>query len=204
MQSAPWRDASSAAASPIIPASQFPKQTIHPQPLLPLSRRSQIFPITAPTITLQSIAFFDQSGPNGILMYIVTHRPQIKIIRAIHQQGFVASRKQMYPHPVPRIVALGICSHKPLHSSDQPRFWRFHDDVKMIFHQSIRMDLPFCLLTRLAQRFEKSFSVLAILKDRLFSIPSAHHVIDRSVVFNPQLPRHPFSFLHSHPLGNEE
>ena len=85
----------------MIPASRFPKQTIHPKLWLPLSRRSQIFPQTAPTITLQLIAYFDQAGPNGISIHIVTHRPQIKIIRAIHQQGFVASRKQMSPHPGP-------------------------------------------------------------------------------------------------------
>ena len=92
---------------------------------------------------------------------------------------------------MPRIVALGICSQKPLHSSDQRRFWRFHDDVKMISHQAIPMDLPFCLITRMAQRFKKSFPVLDILEDRLSAIPTAHHVIDRSLVFDAQLPQDP-------------
>ena len=66
------------------------------------------------------------------------------------------------------------------------------------------MDLPFCLITHLAQRIKKIFSVLVILEDRLSAIPSAHPVIDRPLVFNPQLPRHLFAFLHSHPFGNEE
>jgi len=92
---------------------------------------------------------------------------------------------------VPEIVTLGICSKKPLHSSDQRRFWRFHDDVKMISHRAIRMNLPFCLLKHPPQRFKKSFSVVVIREDRLSAIPSAHHVIDRSLVFDAQLPQDP-------------
>jgi hypothetical protein len=59
----------------------------------------------------------------------------------------------------------------------------------MIFYQAIRMHLPSCLLASLPQRLQKPPPILVIQKNSRLPIPSAHQMINRHRVFQPQLPR---------------
>jgi hypothetical protein len=52
--------------------------------------------------------------------------------------------------------------------------------MKMVAHQAIRVDLPTCLRTRLAQRLEKEPPILIILTNVFPPVPAVQHVIDRS------------------------
>jgi hypothetical protein len=62
--------------------------------------------------------------------------------------------------------------------------------MEMIVHEAIRRHLPTGLLASFPERLEELPPVLIIQEDAFAPIPSAHHVVDRSRILHPQLPRH--------------
>ncbi len=79
---------------------------------------------------------------NRIKMNVITYLSQIFPSAPIHQKRLVTSAKEMPRKSVPSIEALGIGTEKPLHSGAQIAARRLHDQMKMIGHQAIRMNLP--------------------------------------------------------------
>ena len=92
--------------------------------------------------------------------------------------------------PVPAIESAGVNSQQPLHAFHQIGLGRFHDQMKVIGHQTQRMDLPPGAPTALAQGFDEPLPVLLILEDDLAPIPAAHQVIDRPLILHSHLARH--------------
>jgi len=60
-----------------------------------------------------------------------------------------------------------IVANHPRHHGDQIGLRRLDDQMKMVAHQAIRMDLPSRLPTGLAQSREKSLPVLVVLENIL-------------------------------------
>src|SRR5436190_10036533 len=62
--------------------------------------------------------------------------------------------------------------------------------MEVIVQEAIGMHLPTGLLTSFPESLEELPLVLIIHEDSFAPIPSAHHVIYRSRILHPQLPRH--------------
>ena len=91
------------------------------------------------------------ADPHRIQMHKIAHCFQIARAAPIHDQRLVTSAEQM-PEPfVPPVKPRRIRTQKPLHARHQVRPRRFHDQMKMIAHQTIGMHLPTGLPTRLAR-----------------------------------------------------
>jgi hypothetical protein len=91
---------------------------------------------------------------------------------------------------VPMVETVGIGAQEPAHSSHQIAIGRFNHQVEMIPHQTIAVNLEPGLLASLGQGLEKFMAIPVIQEDRIFAVPSAQDVIDRSGIFNSQWTRH--------------
>jgi hypothetical protein len=82
-------------------------------------------------------------GTHRIQMHIVADSPQICAAwAAVHQKRFVTAPKKMTPQTVTAIESLGVGAQEPLHACAQVAARRFHNQMKMIIHQTIGVNLP--------------------------------------------------------------
>src|SRR5579862_5526818 len=102
----------------------------------------------------------------------------------------MASAEQVTEEFVPSIEPGSVGAQKPFHAVHQVGLGSFDDQVKVIAHETIRMNLPIGFFARLLQRFEEEFSVVIIVENVLPVIPSVHDMIDCSFVLNSKLPGH--------------
>ena len=64
-------------------------------------------------------------------------------------QRLVASGEKVSAFLVPYVEAFGVNPQQPLHARHQVGLRRFHDQMKMIAHQAIGVNLPAGLAARL-------------------------------------------------------
>ena len=88
------------------------------------------------------------------------------------------------------IVSTGESSLKPLHPSNQIGFRSFHQEMIVITHDHITVNLPPCLFACFTQAFQQRSAFSGPSKDHLPPISPAHHVIKRAWEFDSNLPRH--------------
>ena len=74
------------------------------------------------------------------------------------------------------IESLRIDLQQPFHPENKVGLRCLNDQMKMIAHQAVGMQLPLRLLARLAQGGEKPLPILVILENILSAIPTIHHV----------------------------
>src|SRR6266478_6983888 len=95
------------------------KQTIHAQPCWPLTRRSKVTSVTAPTKTFQRRLRLNQFGSHRIEVDVVANRSQVTCAAAIDMQRLVTSRKNVAAKLVANVESLGIDPQQPFHTGDQ-------------------------------------------------------------------------------------
>ena len=79
---------------------------------------------------------------------------------------------------------------RDLHSEDKVRLRRLQHQMKVIAHETICVNLPFCFAAALTQGAQKFFPILVVSKNILALISAIHHVIHRPGILNAQRPRH--------------
>jgi hypothetical protein len=62
--------------------------------------------------------------------------------------------------------------------------------MKMIAHQTIRVNLPLCLAASLSQGTQKPLPVCLVPENVLTPVAAIHHVINRPLIFHSQFARH--------------
>jgi hypothetical protein len=117
-------------------------------------------------------------------MHIIAYRLQISAATPIHNQRLVPSAEQMPKQLVPPVKPSRVSPQKPLHTRHQIGLGRFHRQMKVVGHQTIRMHLPIRLLASLPQGLQKQHPVLVVLEYRFMPIPTIHHMINRPLVFH--------------------
>ena len=88
------------------------------------------------------------------------------------------------------IQAQGIAAQEPAHSGHEIGIRSFEHQMKMIPHQAIGMDLKAGFQACFCERFQKVLPVDVVMKDVFPTISPAHDVIDRSGIFDADLPWH--------------
>src|SRR6266513_4965016 len=98
---------------------------------------------TAPAITMHSFLVTEYPGSHRIQVHIIADSPQICAPwPAVHQKRLVTAAKQMPPQTVPAIESLRVGAQQPLHACAQVAARRFDNQMKMIVHQTIGVNLP--------------------------------------------------------------
>ena len=153
-------------------------------------RHRQIERETAPRIRQQPILGPQQAGPHRIQVDVITGRAQVTIAAAFDQLRLIPTAQDMAGEFVPVIEPEGVGALQPGHADDQIGLRRFQNQVIVVAHQAIRMDLPIGLLTCLRERLDEILPVHVIQIDRFPTVASAHHVVHGAGVFNAELSWH--------------
>lgn len=127
---------------------------------------------------------------NRIKMNVITYLSQIFPSAPIHQERLVTSAKQMPRKAVPPIEALRVGTQKPLHSGAQIASGRLHDQMKMISHQAIGMNLPTCPAAGAFQNLEKQLSIRIVSDNGFSPVAPAQHMIEGARILNSQWSSH--------------
>ena len=91
---------------------------------------------------------------------------------------------------VSAIESTGVGAQQPLHPGNQVGLGGLDHQVKVVGHQAERVHLPVGLGTALAQGFQETLPVSIVLEDGIPPIPTIHHMINGSFIFDSQLARH--------------
>ena len=67
---------------------------------------------------------------------------------------------------------------------------RLDDEVKMITHETIRMNLPVGFLADFSQCGEKLLVIEIIAEDRFTAVTTVHHMVDRAGILDAQRAGH--------------
>ena len=84
------------------------------------------------------------------------------------------------------IELLGVGTQEPLHACTQVAAGCFHDQMKMVAHQTEGMNLPSCASTCASQQIEEELSIRIVAHDCLTPITSAEHMIDSTRVLDSE------------------
>ena len=128
-------------------------------------------------------------------MKVRRNRQKVAATR-IHRNGLVSPLEQVTPFPVFGIESLGVRSLQPLHAYRQIGLRRLHQQMVVIPHQNIRVDIPSRPLANLPQRGKEKPPIPFRLENRLPPVPAIHHMVNRARILQPGFPRHA-SFSHS-------
>ena len=129
-------------------------------------------------------------------MNVVAHGSQISIPASVHDQGFVSATEEMTTHFVTVIEPGGTSAHEPAHPDDEVCVRRFNNEMKMIVHETIGMNLPVGLGTNLAESDQKTLPINVVAEDRLATVTSIEEVINGARVFYPQCAGHACFYRH--------
>jgi hypothetical protein len=90
----------------------------------------------------------------------------------------------------PAVEPGGVSPQQPLHAEAQVGPRCFNNQVKVVAHEAVSMDLPAGALADLAQCLEEELAVFVVVKNVVAMISPVHQVIDRIFVFDAQFARH--------------
>lgn len=78
----------------------------------------------------------------------------------------------------------GVDAEQPFHARDEIRLGRLDDEVKVIGHEDVGVDLPNGPAEDSGQGFDECPAVAIILEDGFTAIAAVEHVIERAGVFD--------------------
>jgi len=162
------------------------KQAISAQPNRSLSWRFAIVSIATPRVAMKGLAAIEHSGPDGIKMDVIAYAPQVFALTDIDQQSLVTAPEKMTRQAVTPVKLLGVGTQEPLHPCTQVAARCFHDQMKMVAHQTEGMNLPGCSTTSASQQLEKECSIFVVVDDGLPPIASTEQMIDGTRVLDSE------------------
>jgi len=130
-----------------------------------------------------------QPGSRRIQVNVITHDPSIGRVVLLHGYGLVTSRKHMSTLTMPRIEPRRVCALQPLHGGHQIALRRSEQQMVMVSHQHVAVNHRPASLTCLPKREKKYFPIIVTLKNRATFVTSAHHMVNRPLVFQANLSR---------------
>ena len=117
-------------------------------------------------------------------MHVITDCPQIAVAAAVHDECLVTSAEQVAKEFMAAIKPRSVGAQEPFHPRDKIGIGRLDDEMKMIFHETIRMNLPISFLADLGKCDEEAFVIQVIAENRLTTVTKIHDVIDCAGIFS--------------------
>src|SRR3989304_2793151 len=137
---------------------------------------SQVFPVTAPLPLPRLLHHF---GSHRIEMDVAHQLQQVAI--AVAHDRLVAPLKQMPAVTVCSVKSPRVSGQQRLHHPRRRSLLHFQEQMEMVRHQNVGVEVKRITLSRRGQPVEKRFEV-AVLKKYLPAVVSAgHHMIEQSL-----------------------
>src|ERR1035437_8420646 len=134
-------------------------------------------------------------------MHVIANAFQIAVPTGLHDQGCVAPTENMPTELVPMIQTNGESAQQPSHPRDQVCVRRLDDQMKMIAHEAIRVDLKAGFLAGFRQGLEEILSIHIVQENVLAAISAAHDVVDGPLILDSHFARHGPESAESRPLS---
>ena len=131
-----------------------------------------------------------QIGPRRIEMHVVADGAQVAVAAAINHEGLVASAQEMAEEFVPPVEAAAVGAQKPFHAGHQIGQRGVEHQMKMIVHETIRMDLPGGFGASLGERSDEAAAVQVVLEDGFGAVAAVHDVVEGAGIFDAQFAGH--------------
>lgn len=154
------------------------QQAIHAQPAGALFRRLEAGGPTAPTVGGERLPGAQQPGAGGIQMHVIAGEVEIAGGAAVHHDGFVTAAEQLARAAVAQIEARGVGAEQPFHAGPEVRARGFDDEMKMIGHEHVGVDVPAGFRAGFAQRGQKTPAIQVVAKNGFPATTPVHDVID--------------------------
>src|SRR5437773_9601568 len=126
-------------------------------------------------------------------MHIVTGGFEASIATSLHNQRLVATAKDVTEQFLPMVQANGIDAEEPTHPIHEVSVRRFHHEVKVVFHEAIRVHPPPGLLAPFSQSFDPAMAGLpinVIYEYVLLPISPIHDVVSCALILDSHRARH--------------
>ena len=130
------------------------------------------------------------SAPRRIQVDVIAHALEITAARSVHDQRLVAPGEQVAEELVTPVEATRVSAKQPFHSGDQIGLRRLDDQMEMIRHEDIGVNLPARLSASLAQRVDEALAIRIIHEDQFAPVTAIHDVIKRASLLDSQLAGH--------------
>jgi hypothetical protein len=127
-----------------------------------------------------------QPGADRIQVNVIADRPRIAIAAAIHDERLVTAAERVAEEFVPPIEPRRAGAEKPFHARDEVGIGCLDDEMKMIPHQTIRVNLPTGFGAGFGESGEKLLVIQIIAEDRLTAVATVHDVVNGAGIFDAQ------------------
>ncbi len=131
-----------------------------------------------------------EAGTGRVEMDVVASGAQILRATFVDALRFEAPTEKMAPRLPAAVPTLGVGAEQPFHAEAEIRLRSFQDEVKMVAHEDVDVNLPAGFRASLAEPIKERVPVAIVEKDHLATIPATHHMVNRARIFNPQRARH--------------
>ena len=108
-----------------------------------------------------------------------------------------STERPLYEHFVAAIEPRGVRAQEPAHPGDEIGVGRLDDEVKMIAHETIRVNLPIGFGANLGERGEKFVVIKVVAEDGFAAVATVHDVINCARIFDAQRTGHDPTLLSS-------
>jgi hypothetical protein len=168
----------------------FAEDAINSQPNRACGAGFEVRRIAAPGIIAEVMAALEQVGARGIEMDVIANGAQVTGSAAVNDERLVTTAEEVAEVSVAAIEARGVRAQEPFHPGYEVGPRGFDDEMKVIAHQAISMNLPTGFRARFAQRFEEQFTIGIAFEDVFTAVATIHHVVNGAFIFNAQFARH--------------
>src|SRR5665213_772532 len=123
-------------------------------------------------------------------MHVVTNGLEVAVTAVVYQQRFIAAAEQVSKDPVLAVETGCVSSQKPFHAVGKIGLGCFHDEVKMIGHQAVGMNLPIGLGAGFRQCCEKHSAIDVIQENGFPPVAATHQMIYCTRILQAKLSSH--------------
>jgi hypothetical protein len=121
------------------------------------------------------MAFGKLLGPNWVEMEVPANFNKMGI--CINENSFVATLKKVPSPTVSAIEIDSVGSIEPMHEDIEVAPWGHKQEVEVVFHQDVSMNLNAVSLHTASEQFEEFLSISPVEENRLSFISPASHVV---------------------------
>ncbi len=166
------------------------EESVGVQPLRALVWAFEVVGKTAPAIVTQGLIEAQDASASGVEMDVIANDAEVISMVGVHQQGFIAAAEEVTKEVVAAVEAGGVGAKEPTHPCDEVGLGRFDDQMEVVTHEAIGVDLPVGFCAGFYECVQKKLAVTVIPKDVFATVTAVEDVIGGVLEFDAQLTWH--------------
>jgi hypothetical protein len=117
-------------------------------------------------------------------VHVIANSFEVAGAGGIDRDGFVTSAEKVAGEFVAAVETAGICAEQPLHAGNEIGFGSFDNEVEMVWHEAIGVDLPGSFFAGGGESFDEGVAVVVVEENGFAAISTIEDVVDGAGVFD--------------------